>query len=131
LIEPPEPAPGTPDDADATPLGDADRDELADALGRHHAEGRLTLAQLEESLTIVLRADSRQDAVAALSGLPPLGPEPGARRGLSRRRHGESAAPGAAWVPTPERFRDPKSGRIMRVWVDPVTDARHYVADDG
>jgi hypothetical protein len=111
-------------------LGDADREQLADALARHHAEGRLTLAQLEERAATVYSADSREAAAAALSDLPPL--SGGAQRSrFSRRRHGESASPQATWVPTAERFRDPKSGRIMRVWVDPVTDARHYVADDG
>ena len=28
------------------------------------------------------------------------------------------------------RFRDPSSGVIMRVWVDPGDDSRHYVPDD-
>jgi hypothetical protein len=32
-------------------------------------------------------------------------------------------------VPTSERFRDPSSGTIMRVWVDPADDSRHYVPD--
>jgi hypothetical protein len=49
---------------------------------------------------------------------------------LRRRRHGEAAAPATGWLPTPERFRDPKTGRVMRVWVDAATGARHYLADD-
>jgi len=37
--------------------------------------------------------------------------------------------PGAGWVPTPERFRDPSTRAIMRVWVDPADLSRHYVPD--
>jgi thymidylate kinase len=38
------------------------------------------------------------------------------------------AEPG--WVPTAERFRDPPSGMIVRVWIDPSDESRHYVPDD-
>ena len=31
---------------------------------------------------------------------------------------------------TAERFRDPSSGVIMRVWIDPSDESRHYVPDD-
>ena len=44
-------------------------------------------------------------------------------------RHGESAAPHASWERTEEVFRDPSSGRIMRVWHDPVDGSRHYVPE--
>jgi hypothetical protein len=30
---------------------------------------------------------------------------------------------------TPERFRDPRTGRVMRVWIDPG-GARRYVAEE-
>jgi hypothetical protein len=30
------------------------------------------------------------------------------------------------WVATDEVFRDPTSGRVMRVWVDPTDGTRHY-----
>ena len=33
------------------------------------------------------------------------------------------------WRPTAERFRDPRTNRVMRVWED-AGGARHYVADD-
>lgn len=108
-------------------LSDADREQLLDALARHHAEGRLTIPQLEERVTAVYGAQTRAQATAVLADLPPLaGDAPGL---LRRRRYGEARQPGAAWLPTPERFRDPKSGQIMRVWVDPVSGARHYVPD--
>jgi hypothetical protein len=48
---------------------------------------------------------------------------------LGLRRHGESAVPAAGWQPTEELFRDPSTGRIMRVWIDPTDGSRHYVPD--
>jgi hypothetical protein len=30
------------------------------------------------------------------------------------------------WVATDEVFRDPVSGRVMRVWIDPTDASRHY-----
>ena len=44
------------------------------------------------------------------------------------RRHGESTTARPEWTPTEERFRDPSTGRLMRVWLD-HTGARHYVPD--
>ena len=44
------------------------------------------------------------------------------------RRHAESETPGAGWTRTTEAFRDPSSGRQMRVWVDQA-GARHYVPE--
>ena len=54
------------------------------------------------------------------------------RRGglLARRGHAEAAQPRPGWERTAERFRDPASGTIMRVWVDPADGSRHYVPDD-
>jgi hypothetical protein len=109
------------------PLADADRDALTDALARHHAAGRLTLEQLEQRVAEVLQADSREQAAAALAGLPPL---PSRQRPARfGRGHGETSAPGPGWVATNERFRDPTSRRLLRVWVDPVTGERHYVPE--
>ena len=45
------------------------------------------------------------------------------------RRHGESNVPAEGWQRTDEVFVDPTTSRRMRVWVDPVDGARHYVAD--
>ena len=45
------------------------------------------------------------------------------------RRHGESPTAAPGWVPTEESFRDPSTGRIMRVWIDPVDGSRHYVPE--
>jgi DNA-binding SARP family transcriptional activator len=58
------------------------------------------------------------------------GPPGAGRRGNPRGRHGQTHKPRAGWVPTAERFRDPSSGVIMRVWIDPSDESRHYVPDD-
>ena len=50
---------------------------------------------------------------------------------LGLRRHGESEVPAEGWQPTEESFRDPSTGRIMRVWVDPADGSRHYVPEPG
>jgi hypothetical protein len=108
-------------------IKDADRDRLTAALAEHHAAGRLTLEQLEERVEAVFLAESLEQAVeTALTGMPPL-PQQRARR--SPRGHGEADSPGPGWIATSERFRDPTSGRIMRVWIDAVNGARHYLAD--
>ena len=48
---------------------------------------------------------------------------------LNLRRHGESSVPAGNWQRTDEVFRDPSSGRLMRVWVDPTDGIRHYVPE--
>ncbi len=45
-----------------------------------------------------------------------------------RRRHGESSH-NPAWTPTDEVFIDPVSNQVMRVWIDPDSGDRHYVAE--
>ena len=47
---------------------------------------------------------------------------------LIYRRHGESDVPADDWARTDEVFRDPSTGRLMRVWLD-VRGDRHYVPD--
>jgi hypothetical protein len=119
-----------PERPDRTLISDADRERLTNALAEHHAAGRLTLEQHEQRVSVIYAADSLQQAARVLEGLPPL-PARRGKRLLRRRGHGDAAAPGTGWLPTPERFRDPTSGEIMRVWVDPVSGTRHYVADAG
>ena len=85
----------------------------------------------------MLSADHAAAAAAALEGLPPLtvqaaggaSPAPASERRF-RRRHAQVTAPDPGWVPTAERFRDPSSGAIMRVWLDPADGSRHYVPDE-
>jgi Domain of unknown function (DUF1707) len=106
-------------------LGDAERDAVAAALGRHYTEGRLDADELSRRLDLVY-AD---DAAGALAALPPLAAPAPQRRRWWGRRHGESDTAQPGWLPTTERFVDPTTSRVMRVWVDPADGARHYVAE--
>jgi hypothetical protein len=110
-------------------LSDADRDRIAEILSRHAAAGRLTVPELEDRVAALYRAQSTAEAAALTADLPPL-PMPGqqARRG---RGHAEAKSPEPGWLATNERFRDPGTNRITRVWVDPATGERHYVPEDG
>ena len=118
--------------AGATRIADADRERLAAELGRHYVDGRLDATALDERLDAVYRAATLAQADASLAGLPPLAPAPArTRRRLWGRRHGEARRAGPGWRPTTERFRDPSSQRLMRVWIDPGDASRHYVPEDG
>jgi DUF1707 SHOCT-like domain len=117
-------------------LGDADRERLVTVLREHYAAGRLELDDLRRRVGLVLGAAYAEEAAAALADLPPVGAPagsgaPGPRRRGSRGRHAQAAEPEPGWVPTHERFRDPTSGKVMRVWTDPADGSRHYVPDDG
>jgi len=41
----------------------------------------------------------------------------------------ERDRPGAGWVATDERFIDENTGKPVRVWTEPATGERRYVAD--
>jgi Domain of unknown function (DUF1707) len=113
-------------------LGDADREQLFDRLSRHAAEGRLDVTELERRVEAVAAAETREEAAAVLADLPPLAADPLSGPGgrpRPRRGHGDADAPAADWRPTPERFRDPRTNRVMRVWED-AAGVRHYVPDD-
>jgi hypothetical protein len=115
-------------------LSDADRDQLIELLSRHCAAGRFGTEELERRVAIVYEAETRDQVAAAIADLPPLGDDGGEggeppRRAGWGRGHAEANVPAAGWLPTDERFRDPTTRRVMRVWVDPVTGARHYVPD--
>ena len=101
-----------------------EREHVAAVLGRHFAADRLDADELDRRLDLAF-AGSADDALA---GLPALGPvEPPKRRW--GRRHGESGVANPAWMPTKERFIDPSTSRVMRVWVDPADHTRHYVPE--
>jgi DNA-binding SARP family transcriptional activator len=72
--------------------------------------------------------EQTERAIAERTGVP--GPPGTKRRGIRRGRHGQTRQPEPSWVPTAERFRDPPTGVIMRVWIDPSDESRHYVPDD-
>jgi hypothetical protein len=124
-------------------FGDAERDRLTIVLREHYALGRLDEDEFDRRVGIVLSADHAEAAAAALAGLPPLiqpaARAPGqaqapdqaaAQTRRARRRHAQVTAADPSWIPTSERFRDPSSGAIMRVWQDPADGSRHYVPDD-
>ena len=127
-----EPGGGTPAGR-RTLLGDADRERLIVLLREHYAVGRLDLDDLSHRVGVVLAAAYAEEAAVALAELPPAGvPDPpgAGRHASSRGRHGQTSKPEPGWMPTAERFRDPSSGVIMRVWIDPSDESRHYVPDD-
>jgi hypothetical protein len=113
----------------ASRLSDRDRDELVELLAQHSAEGRLTIDELERRVAAAYQAQSRDEATALIADLP--SPKSKTRpRGRGRGRgHGEASEPEIGWVATDERFRDPRTQRIMRVWVDQASGTRHYVPD--
>jgi uncharacterized protein DUF1707 len=117
-------------------VGDADRERLVALLREHYAQGGLSLDELDRRVGMVLSAEFTDEAAPAVDDLPALAAPASGRGGKSRpsrargRRHAEVAAPGAGWLPTSERFRDPTTGEIMRVWVDPADQSRHYVPED-
>jgi len=106
-------------------------DAIAAELGRHYVAGHLEADELDERLARLYAAP--ESAVALLGDLPglePAVPAPVAgRKGRRRRRHGESDRARPDWVPTSERFLDPTTDRLMRVWLDPQTRTRHYVPE--
>ena len=114
-------------------LGDAERERLFETLKLHAAEGRLSVQELERRVETIAAATTREEASAALADLPPLPPQgsggAGQRRPRWGRGHGDADAPAPGWEPTNERFRDPRTNKVMRVWVD-GDGGRHYVVDD-
>jgi len=98
-------------------------ERIAALLGRHYVADRFDAGELERRLDLAYAGEAED----ALAGLPPLAEASPKRRW--GRRHGESGAADPSWVPTKERFIDPGSDRVMRVWVDPADHKRHYVPD--
>lgn len=110
-------------------LSDAERELLFERLARHAAEGRLDVEELERRVAVVAHATTHEDVAGVMADLPPLaGATEQPARPRRGRGHGDAEAPEAGWAPTGERFRDPRSGRVMRVWTD-AGGGRHYVAE--
>lgn len=116
-------------------LGDAERERLYAQLSAHAAAGRLDIPELERRVEVVAGAQTLEQAEAVLADLPPLAavstPAPPAEpRPRWGQGHGDVEAPASDWRPTGERFRDPRTKRVMRVWED-AAGGRHYVPDTG
>ena len=82
---------------------------------------------------VVLSARYTDEAASAVTDLPQLA-APGAVGGRParwRRGHAQAVRPAAGWIPTDERFRDPTTRAVMRVWIDPADQSRHYVPEPG
>ncbi len=128
-------------------FGDRDREHLFSLLSAHAAADHIDLEELERRVVAVSEAEGRSQAEAVLADLPRL-PEsvvrldattgfgdrvaqPGAEAGRPRwgKGHADSDRPADDWHATNERFRDPKTRRVMRVWED-AAGGRHYVPDD-
>ena len=118
---------------------DADRERLVALLREHYAVGLFGLDELDRRVETVLSARFLDEAAAAVTDLP-ASASPGTapssapssgppRRGRRRRGHAHADQPAAGWVPTSERFRDPSTSTVMRVWVDPADQSRHYVPE--
>lgn len=110
-------------------LSDADREQLFERLNRHAAAGTFEIDELERRVEAIAAAETREQAVAVLADLPPLPDDPRPARARWGRGHGDANEPRADWRPTGERFRDPRTNRVMRVWED-ASGARHYVPDE-
>jgi Domain of unknown function (DUF1707) len=113
---------------------------LLGLLREHYVQGQLDLDEMSRRVGVVLASAYSDEAAAAVTGLPLLDAlgsgesspaQAGRGRPGQRKRHAQRAQPGAGWVPTPERFRDPSTRAIMRVWIDPADLSRHYVPEAG
>jgi hypothetical protein len=112
-------------------LSDADREQLLEKLKLHAAAGRFGMDELERRVAAIEAAETREAAAAVMADLPPIteNSAPTRRRPRWGRGHGDADAPAPDWIPTSERFRDPRTNRVMRVWVD-TGGGRHYVVDE-
>ena len=127
------PGPGGP-----RPLAaEADRERLIALLREHYAVGLFGLDELDRRVGMVLGAQYLDEAAAAVADLPRV-PASGAaaqlgsgapRPARKRRGHAHADRPAAGWVPTDERFRDPSTRAVIRVWIDPADHSRHYVPE--
>jgi DUF1707 SHOCT-like domain len=112
---------------------DADRDGIIAQLREQFALGRIDEAELDRRVGVVLAADFVDEAAGAVADLPKLIVRGTVGRSPRRHGHGQASRPEAGWVPTSERFRDPTSGVVMRVWLDPAAEPgaeRRYVPDE-
>jgi hypothetical protein len=132
---------------------EADRERLLVLLREHYAVGLFSLEELDRRVGVVLGAQYLDETAAAVADLPST-PAPGTAAAAAggaaastagtpstmsgrpaprrvRRGHAHADQPAAGWIPTDERFRDPTSRAVMRVWIDPADQSRHYIPEPG
>lgn len=110
---------------------EADRERLVALLREHYALGQLDDDELDRRVGAVLSARYVDEAALAVADLPQLaglGTAEG-RPVKQRRGHAQAAKPAAGWIPTNERFRDPTTRAVIRVWIDPADQSRHYIPE--
>ncbi len=141
-------------------VAEADRERLLALLREHYAVGLFGPEELDRRVGLVLSAQYLDEAAAAVVDLPAVpaagpaaaaGTAAAAAAGSSgaghagesdilsprspprrvRRGHAHADQPAAGWIPTDERFRDPTSRAVMRVWIDPADQSRHYIPEPG
>jgi hypothetical protein len=108
---------------------DAERNHTVGVLRAHLLDDRLTIEEFAERSLAAYGADTHEELDGILADLPPLTTRTSRDPQAHRGRHGESELPAVGWRPTRERFRDPSTNRVMRVWVNPADASRHYVAE--
>jgi len=131
--------PGSASDGARSPrplAADADRERLVALLREHYAVGLFGLDELDRRVGMVLSAQYLDEAAAAVADLPRVAASgaappgtPAPRPARKRRGHAQADRPAAGWIPTDERFRDPTTRAVMRVWIDPADQSRHYVPE--
>lgn len=124
-----------PVDAEQGPPTEREQEAVLRILHRHLDGGRIDLDEFDHRCAALYGGTIRAALMSALDGLPLLDAEPaaptpvrapGGRRRARTGRHGEPAELQAHWVASQEVFRDPSTGRVMRVWIDPGDGTRHY-----
>ena len=96
--------------------------------------GLFGLDELDRRVGMVLSAQYLDEAAAAVADLPRVRRRASRRPrraapARKRRGHAHADRPAAGWIPTDERFRDPTTRAVMRVWIDPADQSRHYVPE--
>jgi hypothetical protein len=111
-------------------LDDRARELFFERLNRHAAAGNIDYEELEHRVVAIDAARTREEAIAVFADLPKLGDDAPEPPGRPRWGHGHADADEAHpdWRPTAERFRDPRTNKVMRVWEDSA-GGRHYVAE--
>jgi hypothetical protein len=82
-------------------IGDADRELIAEVLGQHMTDGRLTTDELDDRLGALYTSQTRAQAKSVLKGLPPLAPSGG------QQHEAVPLLPDWASAPEPPALRPP------------------------